>query len=334
MENSMPQFSVIVPVYKAERYIAQCIESVLKQTFSDFELILVDDGSPDKSGEICDSYAKMDSRIHVLHKKNGGVTAARGDGLRIATGDYVLFLDSDDYYTPDLLGAVKTNIDLYAPEMVAFGYTRFFENRTVVVKNRYTAGMYIGDQLEEIRHYLVYDPTLPSMNFSGIIYGLSAKAIKRAYLLQYWDRVPVEIKIGEDLAMTVLLIKHCESLSILDHVGYCYRDTPGSAVHSFHADDTEDACLLVAFLDVNLGEESKNSIDVYCLNRCYNHLVVAAKQFESCGEYITYVKSTYEAKLYSRVRTAKVYLPTAKDRIKMFLMKHRMYRLMYWFYHK
>ena len=234
----MPQFSLIVPVYKAEPYIARCIVSVLTQSFADFELILVNDGSPDKSGEICDAYAKKDSRIRVLHKENGGATAARGDGLRVATGEYVLFLDSDDDYQSDALDVIKSSIDQYSPEIVAFGYTRYFDNRTVVVKNRYDEGLYTDKRLETVKQGLVYDPNLPSINYGGIIFGLSVKAVKREYLLQYWDRVPVEIKIGEDMAMTVLLIKHCTRLAVLDYVGYCYRDNPQSAINSFHINDT------------------------------------------------------------------------------------------------
>ena len=92
----MPKISVIVPVYKVEKYINQCIDSILAQTFSDFELILVDDGSPDKCGEICDEYANKDPRIHVIHQENAGQGKARNVGMDQAVGKYIIFLDSDD----------------------------------------------------------------------------------------------------------------------------------------------------------------------------------------------------------------------------------------------
>lgn len=92
----MPKISVIVPVYKVEQYIGRCIESILAQTFRDFELILVDDGSPDNSGTICDEYADKDNRIKVIHKKNGGVSSARNAGIEVATGEWLCFVDSDD----------------------------------------------------------------------------------------------------------------------------------------------------------------------------------------------------------------------------------------------
>jgi glycosyltransferase EpsJ len=93
----MPAISVIIPVYKAESFIKNCVDSVLWQTMADIELILVDDGSPDKSGEICDSYALKDERVRVIHRENGGVSAARNDGIAAARGDYILFVDSDDH---------------------------------------------------------------------------------------------------------------------------------------------------------------------------------------------------------------------------------------------
>lgn len=93
-----PFFSIIIPVYKAEKYIHKCIDSILEQTFSDFELILVDDGSPDRTGEICDAYQINDNRISVIHKKNGGSSSARNVGIHKAVGTYLMFVDADDYW--------------------------------------------------------------------------------------------------------------------------------------------------------------------------------------------------------------------------------------------
>ncbi len=92
------RLSVIVPVYKVEKYIHRCIDSILAQTFADFELLLVDDGSPDNCGNICDTYAEKDNRVRVIHKVNGGVSAARNSALDVAKGDYIAFCDSDDYW--------------------------------------------------------------------------------------------------------------------------------------------------------------------------------------------------------------------------------------------
>lgn len=122
-------FSVIVPVYKVEKYLPQCIESVLNQSYKDFELILVDDGSPDNSGLICDEYAKKDNRIRVIHKKNGGLSDARNEGLSAANGEYIWFLDSDDYMTESAMDKVANmiinNFDL---DMVTCAHTNAYSD--------------------------------------------------------------------------------------------------------------------------------------------------------------------------------------------------------------
>lgn len=112
-----PKISIIVPIYGIERYISQCIESLITQTYKNIEIILVDDGSKDRSGEICDEYAKNDNRIHVYHKSNGGLTSARNYGLERALGDWIMNVDGDDWIEPDaverlLNEANKTNADI------------------------------------------------------------------------------------------------------------------------------------------------------------------------------------------------------------------------------
>lgn len=106
----MPEISIIVPVYKVEKYLDTCVRSILAQTFTDFELILVDDGSPDGCGALCDAYAKEDPRVSVIHKKNGGLSSARNAGIEAAGGKYIGFVDSDDYIAPDMYGFLYENI--------------------------------------------------------------------------------------------------------------------------------------------------------------------------------------------------------------------------------
>lgn len=122
----MPFFSVIVPVYKVEEYLPQCVESVLGQTFLDFELLLIDDGSPDGSGALCDRYAEMDPRVRVIHKRNGGLSSARNCGLKEATGEYIVFLDSDDYWDrADALQEVHSEIHNGLADVVLLKYQKF-----------------------------------------------------------------------------------------------------------------------------------------------------------------------------------------------------------------
>lgn len=125
INSTTKTISIIVPVYKVEKYINRCIKSVLNQTMSNYELILVDDGSPDNCGKICDEWAKKDSRIRVIHKNNGGLSSARNAGLDIASGDYVTFIDSDDVIHPDYLKCLldlclKYNAQIAVGKIVRF----------------------------------------------------------------------------------------------------------------------------------------------------------------------------------------------------------------------
>ena len=118
----MPKVSVIIPVYNVEKYLPQCIDSILAQTFTDFELILVNDGSKDCSGNICDEYAQKDSRIVVIHKENGGASSARNRGLDIAKGEWISFIDSDDYVTPNYLSNLISEAQANCASLVIQGH--------------------------------------------------------------------------------------------------------------------------------------------------------------------------------------------------------------------
>lgn len=124
----MAKISIIVPVYQVEKYIRQCIDSILAQTFTDFELILVDDGSKDNSGKICDEYAEKDKRIRVIHKENDGLSDARNKGLDNASGNYFMFVDSDDYIAPNMAECLYKKISEAKADIAACNYRYVFED--------------------------------------------------------------------------------------------------------------------------------------------------------------------------------------------------------------
>lgn len=134
----MPKVSVIVPVYNVEKYIHKCVDSLVNQTLKDIEIILVDDGSPDNCGKICDEYAKKDTRIKVIHKKNAGVSAARNDGIDNSKSDYVMFVDSDDWCNPNMCEiAYNTVMDTKADISIFtnyYSYSNYEEVPTTVPK--------------------------------------------------------------------------------------------------------------------------------------------------------------------------------------------------------
>lgn len=127
----MPEISIIVPVYNVENYLVRCIESILAQTFKEFELILVNDGSPDNCGKICDEYAQKDSRIRVIHKSNGGLSDARNSGIEISTGKYIGFVDSDDYIEPDMYEVLYNDIKKCNADIACCAYYICFKNERI-----------------------------------------------------------------------------------------------------------------------------------------------------------------------------------------------------------
>ena len=131
MTAKTDKVSVIVPVYRAEKYLRQCVESVLSQTYSNIEIVLVDDGSPDRCPAICDTFADTDRRVHIIHKKNEGAAIARKTGLEAATGEYVLFVDGDDWIDPDTISACLAVALHDGADCVMFGYVREYQHESI-----------------------------------------------------------------------------------------------------------------------------------------------------------------------------------------------------------
>lgn len=145
----MPELSIIVPVYKVEKYLPRCIDSILAQTFGDFELILIDDGSPDGCGRICDEYAQKDKRIVVIHQKNMGVSAARNAGLDIARGRYIGFVDSDDWIEPRMYEVMMDAIRENGADMAVCGVRYADEDGKFTRADRLSEGVYTRARLLE-----------------------------------------------------------------------------------------------------------------------------------------------------------------------------------------
>ncbi|NHC43502.1 glycosyltransferase [Bacillus sp. MM2020_1] len=135
---SNPKISIIVPIYNVEKYLRKCIDSVLSQTLTNFELILVNDGSPDNCGSICNEYAKRDSRIRVIHKENNGLSSARNAGIKIAKGKYIGFIDSDDYINENMYEILYKNAELYSSDVVVCDVMEVYENKYYDLKQHNT----------------------------------------------------------------------------------------------------------------------------------------------------------------------------------------------------
>lgn len=212
------KFSIIVPVYNVEQYIRQCIESVLSQTYADFELILVDDGSPDNCGKICDEYAVLDSRIKVIHKLNGGLVSARQSGTEFATGDYIVCLDGDDWLSPIYCERVVSVVTKYNSDIVIFGAIYATKDDEKYVYPQEKEGFYNKKDIEKFFPYLIEDKK--GKYFSPSIWN---KVYKRTLYSKLQLCVDKRIKIGEDHCLTKPCMYKADSLYILNECLYYYR---------------------------------------------------------------------------------------------------------------
>ncbi|WP_303690572.1 glycosyltransferase family 2 protein [Megamonas hypermegale] len=197
----MPIISIIVPVYNVEKYLKRCIESILNQTFKNFELLLLDDGSTDSSGSICDKYAKKDNRIIVKHKKNQGVSATRNLGIDIAKGEYITFVDSDDWIENDYLEKMYLKINEMNVPLLITGH---IEERNGIVKNTFI--------LDRERIYTRTDIQLEFLKQEKFMWTVGDKIYNLKLIKNF--RFDTELKIAEDMYFLWNVLK------IINKVGY------------------------------------------------------------------------------------------------------------------
>ena len=204
--------SVIVPVYNVERYIRQCVESILEQTYADLEIILVDDGSTDGSGSICDEYKLKDNRVVVIHKCNGGLSEARNAGLDIARGEYIGFVDSDDYIEPDMYEVLYKNCERYAADLAAARFVKF--NTQGEVRKNFTENIEVFSREEMLRLFIVGDRR----------YEITMSVWDRLYKRELISdlRFPVG-KCYEDIVFSTKVIEKSKINVYIDRALYHYR---------------------------------------------------------------------------------------------------------------
>lgn len=223
--------SIIVPVYNVEKYLNKCIESIINQTYRNIEIILVDDGSPDKCPEICDSYAQKDGRIKVIHKKNEGLINARKSGLEIARGEYIGFVDGDDWIGPEMYELFAKQIEKYSPDMVLSDF--YYDNGKELSNS---------EQLFDREYYNKEDLKkfiYPKMLFSGTYYKFGvnpccwSKIYKKELIKKNLPLVDGRIKMGEDAAFTYPCLIDAQSVATIKKPCYHYIFNPESMTKSY-----------------------------------------------------------------------------------------------------
>lgn len=261
-----PKVSIIVPVYKVEQYIEKCIQSILGQSYRNFELILIDDGSPDSSGSICDRYAAEDSRVRVVHKQNEGVSVARNTGLDIATGDYITFIDSDDYVSEYYLKHLLTAIVSGNVDLVVEGYMRVYADRADILT-------YPQIKCVPQQYSLLFSECGLQKNCSP--WG---KLFRRSVIVAHGLRFTPKVHLGEDIIFVLNYISYTKGIAVINETDYYYVQREGSLAKRLNSVDSEiegylQFCTSVEMLKQRCGLDEESLCLLYrgsthLLDRC------------------------------------------------------------------
>ena len=215
-----PVFSIIIPVYNTEQYLPECLDSVVNQTFPDYEAVIVNDGSTDGSREICDTYAEKYPQLHVFHKENEGPMIARKEGIIKANGEYCLFLDSDDFYDKNLLLTVSRYIRKYNLDLLIFGKHTVYQNKIC------------HEKLTQEKFALVEKEKMVSRFMESDKYNsVYTKAIRRKRILPNLDLLYQTVSYAEDALQTADFIISSRRTGILNECLYYYRIRKSSLIH-------------------------------------------------------------------------------------------------------
>lgn len=257
-----PLFSIFVPIYNAEVYLSECIESVLAQTFYSWELILVDDGSTDNSGKICDEYSYKDNRIIVIHKENGGEFSSRYAAMQVARGVYATGLDADDKYVPDYLETIASEIEKGDYDCIKWSFTFFEEQNGISSLPEDSIGEYTGT---EYLNFIV----------NTTLHSFCSQAIRLDILKQVdYSEVP-KVRMSEDYIMVIPSLCYIKAAKVIDYYGYLYR------IHSTSTSNSVDFSKIF-----DLCEVSRYGINVMKKTKVINNELVA-------GEHLAFLKCTW-----------------------------------------
>ena len=291
--------SVIVPVYKAEKYLHRCVDSILAQSYTDFELLLINDGSPDNCGAICNEYAAKDSRVRVFHKENGGVSSARNFGLDNARGEWVAFCDSDDYVTADWLSAysdaIANNVDLAIQ-----GYNIIYGDRTIMKELPQCEGRTIEDKRDLIT----------SLMCQGVYGYLWVKLFRRQIIEDNHIRFDTNSTFREDEQFFSKYLEYVTNFRCIDKENYYYILPASEKTYG------GDACYSLFPVFQSLDVIYNREIPYEICKLHYENIKDAAAKYIAEGKRLT----DYHIDLYRRIVITLGYTSSLKNRLLNFLI--------------
>lgn len=279
--------SVIMPIYNSEKFLADSIKSVLKQSHQNIELLLINDGSEDGSAAICNEFARCDRRIRVYHTKNNGPGAARNVGISLAKGAYLQFIDSDDYLEVDMIRQMLKALQRHSADLAVCGMKRVYsENNSEEI-------FYIPKKIscdDEIKKDFI------QLLKQGLAYSPCNKLYKKSIIDEYNIRFDTNILNGEDAVFNIDYLFHCRKVKILDEAYYVYQQRSGSLINHYYEDKEKAQVLLFNklnhYLTCNIQTELKKEFNAYYLMEFSYVIFQNSTSVSSIGEFVKAIKDT------------------------------------------
>lgn len=298
--------SVIVPIYNSEKYLDQCLASIVNQKYYDLEIILVNDGSTDSSGEICERYNESDNRVVLINKQNEGLVRARKDGVRRATGEYITFVDADDWIDVD----TYVNLGDFKEDIIAYGLTEEYGYISKAKTNYFADGYYDEHKIKEC----IIPEMLCTYNFFefGMLPNLVCKLIKRSLFLKMMDEVSEDVTIGEDVDFFYRIVSEAKSLIIKSNCPYHYRQHSESMMKK----DIPIEAIKKLYLDLlrikglkekkEWGVQLKKYIIFIMLLKRTDKAIDLIKEIKDLdGKVVIYGAGVFGEKVYDKLKTNK-----------------------------
>ena len=278
---NFPKISVIVPVYNTEKYLHRCIDSVLAQTYKDFELLLIDDGSKDSSGAICDEYAARDSRVKVFHKENGGVSSARNAGLAIASGDWIMHLDGDDWIAPDIQERLIRKGEDTGADIVMGDFLFAYSDRDIL----YSLPDWDNNKTASLNRYI-------TSVWTCVWGGIHKRSLYEVYQL----KSPQGVTYCEDFHLMARLCYHAKKVVNVHQPFYHYRQQEGSVMHNLSKKTERDEQWV--YQDIICFFKEQGVYDDYRKSMCWRMLKATQELVLDKSTWKTFQEMVPEKKHY------------------------------------
>lgn len=326
------RFSIIVPIYNKQQFLPECIRSIQEQSFSDFECILVDDGSNDGSGQIAKDISLKDERFFYLFKPNGGVVSARKTGIEYAKGEYIVNIDADDFVKSDFLDCINTEIERNSPDTVCFRYTSLKNGKYHKAGTNQVIGCYEGQALTDVLSGYLFDFTERYINSGSILANICMKAVKRELYAECQCEVDNRIISGEDTIFSFFWCFYTKKVSCLDYYGYIYRQHESSMEHTFTMScftNLEFVCTEMMRINTERNGDFRKNINAYKFYRIERYLYLLAQSSKGLKEYLQRIKQVESMSPNLFVIELKKSKIKFSNKVRYFLVKNRAWLLLY-----